>query len=219
MAFENNPIQKFYSVAQQRDFARLFQFRLRALGNILFTDDQLVYVESASIPGRSITNIPVTYMGMDFNTPGTVKYPGSTGYNVTFRCDKDYDIRSALEASSFLLFDESSSRGSYGLPDESNVIIMELFNNKMETVKSYTLFGVWLQSIADTAYDVKDGGTIQTVQCTLAYQFWRTSNTSNAVDTSTRGSADQLESGNNLSSRIASSLENDAVAVVAGPRR
>lgn len=216
MAFETNPIQKFYSVAQQRDFARLFQFRLRQFGNIAFSEDQLVYVESASIPGRSITNIPVTYMGMDFNTPGTVKYPGSTGYNVTFRCDKDYDIRSALEASSFLLFDESSSQGSYGLPDESNILIMELFNNKMETVKSYTLFGVWLQAIADTAYDVKDGGTIQTVQCTMAYQFWRTSNTSNPVTIPVRGGVDDLGPGNDLETRI---FVGEDVIPAAGPRR
>lgn len=202
MAFETNPIQQFYSVAQQRDFARLFQFRLRQFGNINFGPEHMVYVETASIPGRSITNIPVTYMGMDFNTPGTVKYPGSTGYNVTFRCDKDYDIRSALEASSFLLFDESSSRGSYGLPNENNILIMELFNNKMQTVKSYTLFGVWLQNIADTAYDVKDGGTIQTVQCTLAYQFWRTSNQAEPVRTATRGNVDNLQSGNDLITRI-----------------
>ena len=173
MAYETSPIQKFYSVAQNKDFARLFQFKLISFGDIAFTDNHLIYVESASVPGRSITNIPVTYMGMDFNTPGTVKYPGSTGYQVTFRCDQEYDIRAALEASTFNTFDESTSMGDYGVPGTSRTLVMQLFNKRMEAVRHYTLYGTWIQSIADTAYDVKDTGTVQTVQCTLAYQFWR----------------------------------------------
>lgn len=173
MAYETSPIQKFYSVAQNRDFARLFQFKLISFGDIIFNDNHFVYVESASIPGRSITNIPVTYMGMDFNTPGTVKYPGSAAYNVTFRCDQRYDIRAALEASTFNTFDESTSMGNYGVPGTDRTLTMQLFNKEMRPVRHYSLYGVWVQSIADTAYDVKDTGTVQTVQCTLAYQFWR----------------------------------------------
>lgn len=180
----NNPIQTFYSTAQNRDFARLFQFRLVSFPGIKFTDEHYVYVESASIPGRSITNIPITYMGLDFNTPGTVKYPGSTGYNVTFRCDADYNIRAALEAATFNLFDEGSSRGTYAMPGTDQILVMELFDKNMATVRTYTLMGAWVQAIGDTAYDVKDGGTVQTVQATLAYQFWRPGDT--AAETNPR---------------------------------
>jgi hypothetical protein len=173
MAYETSPIQKFYSVAQNRDFARLFQFKLISFGDIAFGANHLVYVETASVPGRSISNIPVTFMGMDFNTPGTVKYPGSAGYQVTFRCDQNYDIRAALEASTFNTFDESTSQGTYGVPGTGRTLVMQLFNKRMEAVRHYTLYGVWVQNIADTQYDVKDIGQIQSVQCTLAYQFWR----------------------------------------------
>ena len=166
-------IQQFYQVAQQRDFARLFQFEVETFANINFKQNHLAYIETATLPGRTVTNIPITYQGMDFNTPGTVKYPGSAGYKVTWRCDSQYDIRSALEAASFDLYDEASGTGSYGLPGLSNTLILKLYDKTGQAKRYYTLYGVWIQGLDDTQYDVKDGGTIQTIGCTLAYQFWR----------------------------------------------
>lgn len=166
-------IQEFYATAARRDFARLFQFRLAAFGNIIFGQSNYAYVESASLPGRSITNVPVPYMGLSFNLPGTVTYPGSTGYQVTFRCDANYDIRAALEAATFSTFDEATSTGNYGLPGDQSVLQLELLDKQLNPVRYYTMYGVYVQSLADTAYTVTDTGTVATIQATLAYQFWR----------------------------------------------
>lgn len=171
-------IQEFYTIAAQKDFARLFQFRLLSFGNVIFSPSQLAYIESASLPGRSITNVPVPYMGLTFNVPGTVTYPGSTGYQVTFRCDADYNIRAALEAATFNTFDENSSSGQYSLPGVDSTIQLELLDKKGLPVRQYNLFGVYVQSLADTAYTVTDTGTVATIQATLAYQFWRAGETS-----------------------------------------
>lgn len=166
-------IQNFYTVAQVKDFARIFQFRITQFGEIAFDPAHFAYVESASLPGRSITNVPVTYMGLDFNTPGTAKYPGSANYSVQFRCDQAYDIRTALEAATFRTFDESVSMGTYGVPGDSSRLVMELFDKNLDPVRIYTLYGVWVQSLGDVSYDVKDSGTVQTIQAVLAYQYWR----------------------------------------------
>jgi hypothetical protein len=167
-------IRNFYKTAYANDFARQFQFRLMNFGNIDFSaEDHLLYVETASLPGRSINNVTVPYMGMTFNTPGTVSYPGSAGWNVTFRCDQAYKIRAALESASFALFDEATSSGSYGMPDEGVTLTMALLGKTGKAVRTYTLFGVWVQALADAPYDIKDTGTVQTIQATLAYQFWR----------------------------------------------
>jgi hypothetical protein len=166
-------IQKFYTTAAQRDFARVFQFRLNSFGNVDFGPEQLTYVETASLPGRTITNVPVPYMGLDFNVPGTVKYPGSAGYAVTLRCDQNYDLRSALEAATFNTFDEANSTGQYSIPGAGINLTMELLDKQMNPIRYYTLFGVYIQALADAAYDIKDSGTVQTIQATLAYQFWR----------------------------------------------
>ena len=168
-------IRSFYTTAYANDFARQFQFRLLDFGNINFNaTTHLMYVETASLPGRAINNVPVPYMGMTFNTPGTVTYPGSDSWNVTFRCDEKYNIRSALESANFALFDDATSAGTYGMPDEGVTLTMALLGKRPgEIVRTYTLFGVWVKSLADSAYDVKDTGTVQTIQATLAYQFWR----------------------------------------------
>lgn len=180
-------IRNFYKTAQVHDFARNFQFQLLTFANIDFrAESHLAYVETASLPGRQINNITVPYMGMTFNTPGAVTYPGSAGWNVTFRCDADYNIREALEAASFLLYDEATSTGKFGMPDEGVTVTMALLGKEPDQsgfariVRTYTLFGCWVQSLADAAYDIKDTGSVQTVQATLAYQFWR-ANTNDPV--------------------------------------
>jgi hypothetical protein len=167
-------IQNFYQVAQQRDFARLFQFQLVKFGNLnLDPVKDLVYVETASLPGRQINNIPVPYMGLSFNVPGTASYPGSAGYNVVFRCDQSYNIRNILEASTFNTFSDSSSTGTYATPAQGSDLIFWLLDKNGVPTREYTLFGAYVQSLQDAAYDIKDNGTIATVQATIAYQFWR----------------------------------------------
>jgi hypothetical protein len=166
-------IQKFYTTAAQRDFARVFQFRLNSFGNVNFGPEHLTYVETASLPGRTITNVTVPYMGLAFNVPGTVTYPGSAGYAVTLRCDQAYDLRAALEAATFNTFDEATSTGDYSMPSPGSVLTMELLDKQMNPIRYYTLFGVYIQALADTGYDIKDTGTVQTINATLAYQFWR----------------------------------------------
>ena len=173
-------IKQFYSSAQQRDFARQFQFRLRSFGNVLFNEPDFVYVETASLPGRAITNVAVPYMGLSFNVPGSVTYPGSAGYNVSFRCDQNYNIRAALEAATFNTFDENNSTGDYNIPLNNQSMTLELLGKAVNgeepnVVRTYTMFGVYVVSLADAAYDIKDTGSIQTVAATLAYQFWRSS--------------------------------------------
>jgi len=86
---------------------------------------------------------------------------------------KNYDLRSVLEAATFNTFDEYTSEGSYNIPDSNSTLTMALLDKSMEPVRYYTLFGVYIQSLAGTAYDIKDNGSVATIQATLAYQFWR----------------------------------------------
>lgn len=165
-------IQQFYGVAQRKDFARQFQFRLIDFGPIKFAEE-LVYIETASLPGRQINNVTVPYMGLQFNTPGTVSYPGSDAWNIVFRCDQNYAIRDALELATVQTFDDATSTGAYGIPTQDVTLTMQLLGKKQEVKRTYTLYGVWIKSIDAANYDIKDNGAIQTVNCSLAYQFWR----------------------------------------------
>jgi hypothetical protein len=172
-------ISDFYNTAVQRDFARQFQFALVSIGNTNFlTENELVYVETASLPGKTITNVPVPYMGLSFNVPGTVNYPGSSNYAVTFRCDSNYLIRSQLEESLRILFDDATSTGDYGIPSAASTMSLALFNKgpvngSRSVIRTYTMYGVWCQNLADAAYDIKDTGSVVQIQATIAYQYWR----------------------------------------------
>jgi hypothetical protein len=164
-------ISDFYRVAQQNDFARQFQFRLVQLANTNFGEDEFVYVETANLPGRSITNVQVPFMGLQFNVPGTATYPGSDAYNVTFRCDQSYNIRAVLENATFNTFDDGTSTGDYNIARNSSVITLNLLSKNGTTARQYTLYGAYVVSVGESTFNLGDSGTIQTVPATLAYQY------------------------------------------------
>ena len=173
-------ISDFYRTVQQKDFARQFQFRLVQLANTNFGEDDLIYVETANLPGRAITNVPVPFMGLQFNIPGTATYPGSDAYAVTFRCDQNYNIRAVLENATINTFDDSTSTGDYNIARNSSVITLNLLNKSGGTVRQYTLYGAYVVSVGESTYNLGDNGTIQTVPTTLAYQYWRVTSTSSS---------------------------------------
>lgn len=180
-------ITDFYNTAITRDFARQFQFRLVRLANTNFGGSDssswpLVYVETASLPGRTINNIPVPFMGLNFNVPGTASYPGSDSYSVAFRCDQSYDIRATLENATFNTFDEQVTRGDYNIARPSSTIILDLLDKDKSIVRQYTLFGAYVVSVGDIAYNIGDNGSIVTVPATLAYQYWRVTESNSADD-------------------------------------
>lgn len=169
-------IQQFYATAQTRDFARQFQFRVTQIADWFSEPDDMVYIETATLPGRAINNIPVPYHGLSFNVPGNASYPGSANYPVTFRCDQNYDLRSILEQVSFNTFNDNTSTGNYSIPVNGSRLVMELFDKRLETVAAYTLFGIYLVSIGDTVYNITDTGNVATIEAVIAYQFWRKDN-------------------------------------------
>lgn len=173
-------ISDFYRAVQQQDFARQFQFRVVQLANTNFGENSLVYLETASLPGRTINNVTVPFMGLNFNVPGTASYPGSESYGVTFRCDQNYNIRAALENATFNTFDDGTSTGNYNIARNSSVITLNLLGKDQTTVRQYTLYGAYVTSVGDISYNIGDNGSIVTVPATLAYQYWRVTKTSSS---------------------------------------
>ena len=112
-------------------------------------------------------------MGLQFNVPGTAHYPGSDAWQVTFRCDAKYDIRTILENLTIQTFDDSSSMGDYKVPDPSRKMIMNLLDDKFARVRQYWFMGAYVVSLGDVAYDIGDTGNLVKIPVTLAYQYWR----------------------------------------------
>jgi hypothetical protein len=168
----NQDIQDFYNQVTTVDFGRKFQFRILEASTLNIGPDQFVYLTTANLPGRAITNVPTPFMGLDFNVPGTAKYPGSASWAVTFRCDQNYNIRQTLEDATFDVFNDQTSTGLYATPGTNSFITLGLTNKNNDVTRIYNLVGAYVASVGELTYDLGDTGTIQTVPATLAYQYW-----------------------------------------------
>lgn len=167
-------ISKFYDVASRRDFSRDFLFRVEAI-NILgmsFNPDELIYIKGGSLPSRKINNLDLSYMGMKFNTPGTVAYD-STGWQVKMYVDATSTIRNRLEVASRALFNDATSTGYFGTPGKEHRIVLHQLNKKLEPINRYILVGASLRDIGAINYDISDGsGKPVEVDVTFAYQYY-----------------------------------------------
>ena len=162
-------IQDFYAAAQAQEFARDFQFRVRTLGP--FVENDLLYVRTTTLPGKSITNQVVPFMGLDFNVPGSVKYDGSESWEVNFWCDEGLNIRNKAENWMKEIFDDESSTGKYGVPTEQ--ASMDLLGKDLEAIRQYNFIGIYPVKLGPINYNLEGDGKPLDFPITFAYQYWR----------------------------------------------
>ncbi len=172
----NQNIQNFYRIAADKDFSRDFLFRITQMqlqGVPALEEGDLVYAKTAQLPGRTIGNVAVPYMGLQLNVPGSVTYPGSDAYALSFFLDEQSSLRNYFETASRSLFDDQTSTGEYGTPDDDFFIQLAQLDKDLEPVAEYKLVGASLRNIADIGYNISEG-TGQTVQidATVSYHFY-----------------------------------------------
>lgn len=179
MADIKQTIQDFYKVAQTKDFARNYQFRVLDVSNkgaSIFTEDQLVYATTAAIPGKKIKPVAVPYSGFNFNIPGPVEYNLTTGYQIAFYLDAQSTARIAMENWVQETFDESTSTGDQTLHNNSTITLAQL-DGEFNVIRTYKLFGVFPVEAADVSYTISAAdGAVVTFNATFAYQFFRRDN-------------------------------------------
>lgn len=169
-------IRDFYKVAQDRDFARKNQLRVLSINTgagltVNFTPDDLVYAKTANLPERDVQNSQVSFMGLDFNVPGTVKYAGSDNYTIRFFADQQFQLWDKFNEWTFQIFDDETSSGNYFVPKTSAVINLLLLDNELQPVKQINLVGVACRKIGALQYDISDTGTVQEFDVTLSYHY------------------------------------------------
>jgi len=178
MADTSQLIQNFYQVAQKREFARDFSFRLLSISSggastVTFDETDLVYIKSATLPGRDITNVKVPYMGLEFNIPGSVKYPGSDNYELKFFCDQNSQLRQKFENWSRDIFDDATSTGNYFTPRQNSVIDMIQLDPQLNKVAQYQLIGVAINKVGPLQYNISEGvGNTVEFTANITYHYW-----------------------------------------------
>lgn len=176
----NQTIQDFYQQASTRNFARDFQ--LRIINFIVNGVDQigpedLVFLKSASLPGKTITVQNAPFMGLNFNIPGAVTFDSSNSWPVTFYCSQDYNLRKLFEQSIGDTFDQETSVGFLeprGLQDYK--ITLALLDDNLEPISTYDLLGCFVTNVGAINFNTTGSGAIQDVTANIAYQYWVSEN-------------------------------------------
>jgi len=170
-------IQDFFRVAQERGFARDFMLRVRSIGDYSFDEDDFVYITTKSLPDRTIINQATPFMGLAFNVPGTVTYPGSDSWTVQFRNDINGIVRNKLEAWQRGIFDDQTSVGDISVPGTDRVIQLDLIGDQGDddVRNSYFLVGVYVKGLGTIAYDLTGDGKLTTFDALLSYHYWQSS--------------------------------------------
>jgi hypothetical protein len=177
MADTTQTIRNFYDKAAIADFARDYLFRVMMIrtGTMFLGEDELVYVKSATLPGRDIENLTTQYMGMTFNLPGIATYPNSEAFTLSFYCDSNSILRERLIAETRAVFNDATSTGTYNTPDRNSFIELVQLDKKLNPVLQYTLYGASIRSVGEMDFDIAEGtGTIKSFDATFAYHFFET---------------------------------------------
>ena len=178
MADVRQTIQDFYTQAQTRDFARTNLFRVLNMdfgdgSDVTISEEDLVYATTATLPAKAIANVPVPYMGLNFNIPGTVSYPGSEAYSITFRADESYNLYEKFQEVVNDTFNDADSTGNYFAPKASAVIDLVQLDKQLNRVSQYQLVGVSIRNLGELAYNITEAGNEQTFTVQLAYHYYR----------------------------------------------
>ena len=112
-------------------------------------------------------------MGLNFNIPGNVTYPGSEAYSITFRADESYDLYSKFQSVIDDTFNDADSTGNYFAPKSSAVIDLVLLDKQLDRISQYQLVGVSIRSLEPISYNVTETGNQVEFNVTLAYHYYR----------------------------------------------
>ena len=178
MPLSQTGIQNFYEKIREQDLSRKFQFTILRFGNDYYNRDivgnnNIVLMTTASLPEAENNVKQVPYMGLNFNVPGTMSYPGSDSWSVNFRMPGNFALRNVFERWLFNIFNDDTSTGDYAVPCPSSSIEVGLLNSAGAIVKAYSIIGVFCRRVGAVEYDKTDGGEVATFNADMAYQYWR----------------------------------------------
>lgn len=174
-------INSFFNNAVIRDFSRDYLFRVDSVNfdnGALITPTGLLYAKTAKLPGRNIVNQQVKYAGQTFNIPGSVEFPGSENYSLTFYCPENSDIREILMNESTRTFGNifgiaGSGQNGGSIANANSVITLLQLNKNLDAIFKYRLIGCNIREVGEVEYNMAEGnGAVMTFTVGIAYHFF-----------------------------------------------
>ncbi len=131
------------------------------------------YCQSTSLPGRTVTQSTVSWLGMSFQVPNGMTYTHSMNLRVT--CDPKMQLREAFEAWMDVYGSSTAvGGGAKRLPSEDVKLVLEMTNEKTNDPDGsvYELVGCWPSVIGDMEFG-QGSSELATVPITITYQYYR----------------------------------------------
>ena len=137
-------------------------------------EDLAFLCKATSIPSMEITNINVPFRGRAIKIAGDRTIPS---WSVTVYNDTNFRLRNAFERWQNGINNMSDNEGLTNPVDYQVDAFLDHLDRNGNTIKSYTLRGVYPTAIASIPLDYEEAGNIEQFEVTLAYQFFDTNTT------------------------------------------
>ena len=129
---------------------------------------------ATSIPSMEIANINVPFRGRAIKIAGDRTIPS---WSITVYNDTNFKIRNAFERWQNGINNMSDNEGLTNPVDYQVDCFLDHLDRNGNTIKSYTLRGVYPTNIAGIPLDYEEQGAIEQFEVTLEYQFFDTNTT------------------------------------------
>ena len=124
---------------------------------------------ATSIPSMEIANINVPFRGRAIKIAGDRTIPS---WSVTVYNDTNFKLRDAFERWQNGINNMSDNEGLTNPVDYQVDAFLDHQDRNGNTIKSYTLRGVYPTGIAGIPLDYEEAGAIEQFEVSLAYQFF-----------------------------------------------
>ena len=137
-------------------------------------EDLAFLCRATSIPSMEIANIAVPFRGRAIKIAGDRTIPS---WSVTVYNDTNFRLRNAFERWQNGINNMSDNEGLTNPVDYQVDAFLDHLDRNGNTIKSYTLRGVYPTAIAGIPLDYEEAGAIEQFEVTLEYQFFDTNTT------------------------------------------
>jgi len=137
-------------------------------------EDLAFLCKATSIPSMEITNINVPFRGRAIKIAGDRTIPA---WSVTVYNDTNFRLRNAFERWQNGINNMSDNEGLTNPVDYQVDAFLDHLDRNGNTIKSYTLRGVYPTAIAAIPLDYDEKTVIEEFEVTLEYQFFDTNTT------------------------------------------
>ena len=124
---------------------------------------------ATSIPSMEVATIPVPFRGRSIKIAGDRTIPA---WSVTVYNDTNFKLRDAFERWQNGINNMSDNEGLTNPVDYQVDCFLDHLDRNGNTIKSYTLRGVYPSAIAGIPLDYEEAGAIEQFEVTLEYQFF-----------------------------------------------